>query len=604
MNLPSFQQVVKDTTRTFLRFPFVLLTAAVGTLAAIILIDHEGPPQATFLFNVLLAGLAGIPLLLGLALITEKLKWSRPMALGVQLLGVMLLAAYATTIPQDLPRSPEIYMLRQLLLLVALHLFVAFAPYTGTGEYNGFWHFNKALFLRLFAAGLFTIVLYAGLAIALAALDNLFGIDVPEKRYAELWFALIGLFTTWFFLAGIPEDLDRLEQVADYPKAIKIFAQYILFPLVLVYLVILYAYLFKIVIAWDWPQGWVSKLILGFSAAGIFALLLLYPVREQAENIWIRKVSGWFYILMVPLIIMLFPAVWRRISEYGITEGRYIAAALSVWLTGITIYFIFSKIKSIKIIPLSLCLLALIISCGPWGAFTVSEKSQINRLQALLIKNSILVNGIVQKTSTVVPAEDVKQISSIISYLHRIHGFDRIQPWFSEGLREDSPAKENRYKDPAFVTGLMGIKYMNIWYDPSAREFHFGVDLNQVIDVSDYDLMWRNQHVWINQVEKGNTSDWLSYRINSTLDTLVFILRDENTDTDSVQITLRPLVDSLMVNYGNINLNNIPPENMSLTVSGPILKLKIYLRYLNLYREEKKVKINDYIMDILYGAKD
>ncbi len=105
--------------------------------------------------------------------------------------------------------------------------------------------------------------------------------NIPGKRYVELWILINGMFMTLFFLAGIPPDLDSLDASTDYPKSIRIFAQHILFPLVIVYLVILYAYLAKILIVWDWPQGWVSKLILGFSATGILSLLLLHPIRDR-----------------------------------------------------------------------------------------------------------------------------------------------------------------------------------------------------------------------------------------------------------------------------------------------------------------------------------
>jgi hypothetical protein len=600
MKLPSIQQVLQGSWRTFLRFPFVLVNAAIGTVAVVILIDHEGPPQATVLFNIMMATILGIPLLLALALITEKGKWGRLSAIGGQVLGALLLVAYACSIPTDLFEAPAIYILRQLLLVVALHLLVAFAPYLGAGEYNGFWHYNKTLFLRLFTAAIFAIVLYAGLSLALAALDHLFGMNVPIKRYGELWFIINGIFTTWFFLAGIPQDLTSLESSTDYPKGIKIFAQYILFPLVLVYLVILYAYLIKIVVTWNWPQGWVSKLILGFSATGIFSLLLLYPIREKAENVWIRRSSQWFYIVMIPLLFMLFPAVWRRISEYGITEGRYIAVALSIWLTGIVLYFILIKIKSIKIIPASLCILAFIVSFGPWGAFEVSENSQVDRLKVLLTKNSILVDNKVQKTPATVSGEDVKQISSIIAYLHAIHGYDRIQPWFTESLREDSTGRHFKYKEPELVAKMIGIEYLNIWYSPEGNEIHFSVDLRQMIEVQGYDHMIRAWHMSADQKHEEYIGTGISYRLSTALDTITFVHKVEGKPADSLQIDLRPLVDKLVQDYNNVNVNNIPPETMSVSQVCPNLKVKIYLRYLNLHREAKEVKLVSYGGDILY----
>jgi len=172
-------------------------------------------------------------------LFTEKKKWGNGRAIGLQIIGIVLLVGYACSVPSDLGNAPAIHILRMLLIAVALHLFVAFAPFTGSGEINGFWHYNKLLLLRLITTAVYTVVLYAGLALALAALDNLFGMSVPGKRYAELWIIILGLFNTWSFLAGIPENLSPLEESTDYPKGIKIFAQYILFPLVIIYLVIL-----------------------------------------------------------------------------------------------------------------------------------------------------------------------------------------------------------------------------------------------------------------------------------------------------------------------------------------------------------------------------
>jgi hypothetical protein len=91
-----------------------------------------------------------------------------------------------------------------------------------------------------------------------------------------------------------PRNLDELEAAREYPKGLKIFTYYILLPIVFVYLAILYAYLAKILISWDWPQGWVSKLILGFAGTGTFSLLLLHPLNHQTENIWVRSLIRWF----------------------------------------------------------------------------------------------------------------------------------------------------------------------------------------------------------------------------------------------------------------------------------------------------------------------
>ncbi|HEX7572539.1 MAG TPA: DUF4153 domain-containing protein, partial [Bacteroidota bacterium] len=384
MKLPSIRESFHDARATLLRFPLVILDAAVGTLAALILVDYEGPPAPTILFKILLAAILGIPLLSALALLAEKKEWRSSKAMCIQAIGLLFLAGYALSVPSDLAEAPANTIIQFFLIASGLHLFVATAPFTARGELNGFWHYNKTLFVRMLTALLYAVVLWVGRAIALAALKNLFGLDIPEKRYFELWVLIAGLFMTWFFLAGVPRELARLESLTEYPKGLKVFAQYILFPLVLVYLVILYAYMGKIIIAWDWPQGWVSKLILGFSGAGIFSLLLLQPITEREENVWIRTAARWFYVILIPLVMMLFFALWRRVSEYGVTPGRYLAMALGLWLAALVVYFVASKAKSIKVIPATLCILAFVVSVGPWGMLSVSEQSQVSRFRLIV----------------------------------------------------------------------------------------------------------------------------------------------------------------------------------------------------------------------------
>jgi len=45
------------------------------------------------------------------------------------------------------------------------------------------------------------------------------------------------------------------------------------------------------------------------------------------------------------------------------------------------LYFLFSKSKSIKFTIGSLCLLAFVVSFGPWGMLGVSQRSQVGRLE-------------------------------------------------------------------------------------------------------------------------------------------------------------------------------------------------------------------------------
>lgn len=602
MKIPTIAQFVGDAQRSFLRFPVLLLDAFVGTAAALVLIDRENAAEPTFFFPVLFAAILGFPLLAGLALMAEKKKWSASASFGAQIAGVVLVSLYALTVPQQLNDAPIDHAIRLVFLSLGLVLFAFVGPYLRDNNVIGFWQYCKSLLTRLVMAFLYGVVLWVGLAIALAALDNLFGIDVPGRRYAELWAFIHGVFTTWFFLAGIPEDLESLDASTGYPKSLKVFSQYILFPLVLIYFVILYAYLGKILVAWDWPQGWVSRLILGFIGTGLGWIMLVEPIRDQIENRWIKTASRWFFLIIIPLVVMLFLALLRRLSEYGITEGRYVAIVVGILLCVIVPYFVISKKKNIIVIPATVALASFIVSFGPWGAFAVSEQSQITRLKDLLEKNRILVAGTVQSRHDSLSSEDRRQISSILSYLSEFHGFDGIQPWFAESLKRDSLASSPVFRDPSAVASLMGVEYIRIWQSPSGGFITLNADRERPRDISGYDSMLRSLRLYKDGAQGLQEGD-VRYHMDSGMSVLVFSVRRESGVIDSIRVDFQGMVHRLVKEYGTANTDKVPPEEMSVAAGDGHVRVRVNLWQIRIKRQGEEITPIGYEGDILFAVE-
>jgi len=318
---------------------------------------------------------------------------------------------------------PENQSIRYFALFLGAHGLVAISVFRRLADIQGFWQFNKHLLLRT-ATGLFySLVLFLGIIAAFAALDALFDFSINEKRYMQTFVIMLVIYNTFFVLGGIRKDLPSYNKEEDYPFSLKIFTQYVLIPLMALYLTILYAYTVKIIILWSLPKGWVSNLVLCFSIAGILAFLLVYPIRDRADNKWVKIFSKAFYIALLPLIILLHISIWTRISDYGITPERYTIGVLSVWLTGITLYFIASKKDNIIAIPYTLALLFIFSCFGPWGFEAVSRDSQRKRLGNILEKNYIKNTSAAGDLSQAGPGDSVKtEIHSISQYLLDQHG--------------------------------------------------------------------------------------------------------------------------------------------------------------------------------------
>lgn len=602
MKLPSVAQIGAEYKRTLWRFPLVLSCAILGVVVAIILVQHEGPAQPTVLFNLLLASILAIPFLTAIKLATERAGSSGGCAWIGQLIGAILIVIYALSVPTDLPRAPMYHVMRFAAFAVACCLLLSILPFWRKGERNGFWHFNRIIVFRIVLAGVFAVVLFGGLALALAALDNLFGMEVPAKRYFELWILTLGFFVVPFILAGIPEDLDALEAIDEYPRPVKLLGQYVLPPLVLVYFVILYAYIAKIIVVWSWPQGWVGRLILGFSATGILALFVLDPLREKLESLWIKKASRWYYLILLPVIVVLFLALWRRISEYGLTEDRYLGLAAGTWLIVIAGYFLLSRTKSIKIIPASLCVFTFLIAIGPWGMFSVSEQSQIRRLKEMLVADSILVNSMVQKATSPVPVEHEVEISAILSYLHEVHGFSRIEPWFAESLRPDTANGRSRFTQASEVAEMMGVKF-NLNYSPGRDKYlRVAIDPNAPIMISGYDQLVRVEYhrPW-KDADQADLPD--TGAIEIIADSVSVTLVANSTPSDSLVIPLRPLFDQVIAAYDDVRGSRIPGEKAVMEYESADHKTKVVMLQAHFEQQDSVVVAGSYDALVLYSRK-
>jgi len=493
-------------------------------------------------------------------------------------------------------------MVRLTLLAAALLFFLPVVPFPGRNEVNGFWQYSVSLCLRFIPSVLFSGVLFAGLAIALGALDNLFGIDVPGKRYLELWAIVAGMFATWFFLAGVPEDVGALNSASGYQKGLKTFAQFILFPLLLVYFGILYAYIVKILVEWSWPRGWVSGLIIGYAATGLLLLLLVHPLKDREDSPWIRSTWTWFIVSLAPLVVVLLLAMWRRISEYGITESRYLGVVLGLWLGAIVIYFLLSKGKDIRVLPASLGTVALLVSFGPWGAFDVSESDQVGRLRLLLERHSMIDGGMVREPRDTVPAGDRARISSIVSYLYGMHGYDRIQPWFAGELTGKADGTGARPKPPSTVTGMMGIEYTTDGGTPFEGVVFLNADPKSVREIGGYDRMAGTESIERFRLRGGSPSGEVAYRASPDLDTLTVIVPAGGEKRDSLAIGLRAMVEMLRDERGGRGVSEVPAGKMSVAAENRGLKVKIFLRSIRIERRSGEVGILGYDADIFYSV--
>lgn len=250
-------------------------------------------------------------------------------------------------------------------------------------------------------------------------------------------------------------------------------------------------------------------------------------------------------------------------------------------------------------IPVSLCIFAILMSFGPWSIFSISERSQVGRLKSLLVNNGVLINGKVTREHNVIPSRAAWQINSIISYLHDMHGYGMIQSWFNEPLLKQVGRTVAVNLEPPGVTGKLGITYFNPYFVDGGSIIRFsrmGVALN----IDGYKRFIQNQNINENIKKFSPPGEGISYIVENNLSDMTVFATGKSGYKDSVKINCMGLFEKLMKEFGEEGIHNVPMDQMFITAGEGSLKVKVYFKDIELLRSGDRPIARRYSFDLLY----
>ncbi|HND46254.1 MAG TPA: DUF4153 domain-containing protein, partial [Chitinophagales bacterium] len=268
----KFFIILNQARKVFGIYPLVLLSSFIMALITIIhitIFNFSKDDSLKFLLVklILVAGL-GISLNFALKLLAQRVQQSKM----IEYLGILILIGFYFILPKNEVDFNEFYAFILIPIYILSHLLVAFIAFTKKENLEfSFWQFNKNLFVNFFLTLVFVSVLIIGTELAILAIDNLFEIHFDSDVYWKIFLFILIFGSTFIFLSFCESGLSSIEKEDEYPIILQFFTQYILIPLLFLYVVILYVYLAKIILTWELPRGWVSYLILAYSSVGILA---------------------------------------------------------------------------------------------------------------------------------------------------------------------------------------------------------------------------------------------------------------------------------------------------------------------------------------------
>lgn len=568
----KLKEIWGKTDDIVLRYPMILTMALIAAISAVTAIEMDNHQNQFSVVKVIFTGCLGISLMFAVKMLSQRI--GKGLLLEVAVL--IFLVGFYFILPQNEKDFTEQYAFLLIPTYILSHLLVSFIPFFDEKRELNFWQYNKNLFINLFLTAVFTGVLVGGVMLAILAVDKLFDLNFNDDLYPKTFAFLAILGSSFIFLLFNDNGLPQLEKDGSYPQILKFFTQFVLIPLLIIYSVILYFYSAKILINWELPRGWVSYLILAYSVVGILALLLVHPLKEEGSKSWVKVFSKIFYYTLIPLIVLLFVAIFTRILEYGYTEPRYYVLILAIWLSTVVFYFVFFKNATIKFIPVSLFIFGIFALVFPYfNAFSVAKRSQKSELEKVLKQNNLLENGKINFAKRV-SNKTVDEISDKIVFLNQRKEHDFVFQFLDENAKKKLSKVTDLSREYDMLNNTRSL-FTNVDHTIEASEFE-RVELaaeGNFQNISGYQYMMRIREIKNEGIPLNNDRITIYNRLFDVRREFSITLNG-NQKLDFTQQILNK------INTGKSGRINVP----EISVEGDLGKYHVKIYFENLVREK------------------
>jgi len=332
----------------------------------------------------------------------------------------------------SLPEPHEDFPLSQIIEIVMIGLLsflpIYFISFLKRDTDNAFWNFTVLMSFQYTLASCFGAIIFGGLSGALVVIGALFDINIDRTVYIKLSTICLIVFTHLYFLANIPGKNVKHNNEILKIKSLNALGLYVLAPLVAIYAVILYVYLFKIIIAWELPRGLVTWLVSTLACVGFFTVGVLYSSRLDEKNKAAVYMSRYFSLAMLPLLLLMTVGIVRRVSDYGITVFRGYLIVINIWLYAICIYHFVTKARRIKWIFISFAAVVLLSSIRFCGVPDVTKYILTAQIRGYIGNQKISLND--KALFEKVGSENRKKVAEKIDYLYSTFGVQSVRVFF------------------------------------------------------------------------------------------------------------------------------------------------------------------------------
>ena len=241
--------------------------------------------------------------------------------------------------------------------------------------------FTYRNFTNLFHIGLATAVwlLVFGLVAAiLFTITTLFNVEFSYSFYSHFYTSL-GIFTQPLFFLVFQQRQAKSEMTLN--RIFEILVNFVLAPALMIFTVLLYAYVVQIIFEGVLPKGMLANITLPYLLGG----LGVYALRSICAKARWETFFKFYPYLAIVSIVLLWLAIDRRISAYAWTEQRIYLVALATAITIAYAILIVPKARQYRLIS-GVVMVAIFAMTWVVKPQEIAYQSQTARFEQLLKK--------------------------------------------------------------------------------------------------------------------------------------------------------------------------------------------------------------------------
>ena len=237
-------------------------------------------------------------------------------------------------------------------------------------NFTNLFHIGSATAVWLLVFGLVAAILFT--------ITTLFNVEFSYSFYSHFYTSL-GIFTQPLFFLVFQQRQAKSEMTLN--RIFEILVNFVLAPALMIFTVLLYAYVVQIIFEGVLPKGMLANITLPYLLGG----LGVYALRSIcAKARWETFFKFYPYLAIVP-IVLLWLAIDRRISAYAWTEPRIYLVALATAITIAYAILIVPKARQYRLIS-GVVMVAIFAMTWVVKPQEIAYQSQTARFQQLLKK--------------------------------------------------------------------------------------------------------------------------------------------------------------------------------------------------------------------------